>query len=64
MLGDFYARVGSRKEDDQWWQERGPFGYGDLNETGEELLSFLATNEATVCNTWLRRKTFTNLATS
>jgi len=41
------------------------FGYGEPNEAGEELLSFLATNEATVCNTWFMKKnTKTNLATS
>ena len=32
MLGDFNACVGSRSVDDQWWYERGPIGYGDLNE--------------------------------
>ena len=37
MLGDFNARVGFRKEDDQWWHEREPFGHDDLNEAGEEL---------------------------
>ena len=26
------------------------------NEAGEELLSFLATNGATVCNTWFMKK--------
>ena len=45
MLGDYNARVGSRNVD-----ERGPHGYGDLNDAGRELLSFLSTNEATVCN--------------
>ena len=56
MLGNFNARVGSRNVDDQLWYERGFFGYGDLNEAGEQLLSFLATNEATVCNTWFKKK--------
>ena len=52
MLGDFNARVGSRDVgNDVWWYERGPHGYGELNEAGRELLSFLSTNEATVCNT-------------
>lgn len=32
MLGDFNARVGSRGVDDEWWYERGPHGYGELNE--------------------------------
>ena len=56
MLGDFNARVGSRVEDDEWWYERGPHGYGDLNEAGKELLSFLSANEATVCNTLFEKK--------
>ncbi len=37
---------------DEWWYERGPHGYGDLME----LLSFLATNEATVCNSWFKKR--------
>ena len=53
LLVDFNACVGSSSIDDQWWYERGPLGYGELNEAGEELLSFLATNGATACNTWL-----------
>ncbi len=36
--------------------ERGPHGYGGLSEAGKELLSFLSTNEATVCNTWFRKR--------
>ena len=35
--------------------ERGPHGYGELNEAGRELLSFLSINEATVCNTWFSK---------
>jgi len=57
MLGDFNARVGSRAvDDDEWWYERGPHGYGELNEAGRDLLSFLSTNEATVCNTWFQKR--------
>ena len=53
MMVDFNARVGSRSGcHDEWWYERGPHGYGDLNEAGKELLSFLSANEATICNTW------------
>ncbi len=51
MLDDFNARVGSRLEDDLWWNERDPRGYGDLNEVGRELLTFLSINRATICNT-------------
>ena len=42
--------------DDEWWYERGLHGYGDLNDAGKELLSFLAINGATVCNTWFTKK--------
>lgn len=57
MLGDFNARVGSRAGiDDEWWHVRGPHGYGELNEAGKELLSFLSTNDATVCNTWFEKR--------
>ena len=57
ILGDFNARVGSREsEDDQWGRVYGPHGFGALNEAGRELLSFLAINEATVCNTWFWKK--------
>ena len=55
MLGDFNVCVGSGGASDEWWYERGLHGYGDLNKAGRELLSFLSTNEATVCNTWFRK---------
>ncbi len=35
---------------------RGPHGYGELNEAGRELLSFLSTNEAIVCNSLFEKK--------
>ena len=35
---------------------RGPHGHECLNEAGKELMSFLSTNEATVCNTWFQKK--------
>ena len=57
MLGDLNARVGSRAvDDDEWWYERAPHRYGELNEAGRDLLSFLSTNEATVCNTWFQKR--------
>ena len=57
MLGDFNAHVGTRGMDDEWWYEMGPqLGYGELNDAGRELLSFLSTNEATVFNTWFQKK--------
>ena len=49
ILGDFNACVGSRmcnsssnpREEDQWGSVRGPYGVGEVNEAGEELLNFL-----------------------
>ena len=43
ILGDFNARVGSRlvgEADDGWERTRGPFGVGEVNDAGRELLSF------------------------
>ena len=48
ILGDLNTRLGSREMNDEWWYERGPHGYGDLNEAGRELLSIFSMNEATV----------------
>ena len=56
VLGDFNACVGSRGVDDERWYQRGPHGYDELNDAGRELLSFLSTNEATVCNTWFQKR--------
>ena len=57
VLGDFNARVGSREHvGDQWDAMRGPYGYGVINDAGRELLSFLSVHQATVCNTWFRKK--------
>ena len=53
LLGDFNARIGSRSAGSDWG---GPHGYGNLNDAGRELLTFLAINEATVCNTWFQKK--------
>ena len=57
LLGDFNARVGSRESvDEEWRGVRGPCGYGQTNDCGRELLSFLSLHQATVCNTWFRKK--------
>ena len=57
ILGDFNARVGSRGgNDDPWCNVRGPHGYGESNDAGRELLAFLETNVAFVCNTWFEKK--------
>ena len=57
VLGDFNARVGSRDgTNDPWSRVRGPHGYGSTNDAGEELLTFLSMIEATVCNTWFKKR--------
>ena len=57
IMGDFNARVGSRlNDDDLWTSVRGPHGFGDINDSGRELLTFLAMNEATLHNTLFCKK--------
>ena len=60
LLGDFNAQVGAREEegeeDDLWQQERGPHGLGQCNDSGKELLAFLARNEFIIFNTWFKKK--------
>ena len=53
ILGDFNACIGSRSdgEDDLWGGVLGPHRYGELNDTGRELLSFSSCHQAAVCNT-------------
>ena len=61
IMEDFNARVGSRlSEGDQWTGVRGPHGLGEMNDAGRDLLTFLATTEATLCNTWFPKKKFTS----
>ena len=49
LLGDLNARVGSRRDtDDTWKGVRGPYGYGESNDMGRELLTFLSVTKATV----------------
>ena len=35
---------------------RGPNGYEETNNAGKELLDFLSSNEATLCNTWFQKR--------
>ena len=57
ILGDFNARVASRSgPDDKWGNVCGPHGIGECNSAGQELLSFLDMNNATICNTWFCKK--------
>ena len=57
ILGDFNARVGSRDSiDGEWSSVREPHGFESTNDSARELLAFLAQHQATVCNTWFRKK--------
>ena len=57
MLGAFNCHVGSRYvDDDDWWYERGPHGYGEIIEAGKELLSFVSTNDGSISDTWIEKK--------
>ena len=55
ILGDFNACLGSRVNDEQWTDVRGPHGLGVVNDVGRAL-SFLASHQATVCNTWFKKR--------
>ena len=49
ILGDFNARMGSRKcVGDRWGSVRGPHGY-EVIDDGKELLSFLSVHRAMLC---------------
>jgi hypothetical protein len=58
IVGDFNARVGSgvRGEDDEWNSVRGCHGVGRINESGEALLSWCASNGLVVMNTVYEKK--------
>ena len=58
LLGDFNARIGTAGGggglEDDWSLVRGPHGFGQNNEAGEELLTFLHLLDAVVCNSWFQ----------
>lgn len=66
LLGDFNARVGSRGDaayafggvdlQAEWSHVRGPDGIGECNDAGKELLSFMSINDASICNTWFKKR--------
>ena len=60
LVGDINARVGSTpKEDDSVWHGvRGYHGVGEMNESGENLLSFCAMNELIVMNALFEKANF------
>ena len=57
VVGDFNARVGSsERHEDIWNDVRGYHGVGRINEAGETLLSWCASNSLTVMNTMFEKK--------
>ena len=57
LLGDFNARVGVLKSDEEEWQGVvGRNGLDERNEAGEDLMQFCALNQLTVMNTWFQKK--------
>ena len=58
IVGDFNARVGSckRQEEDMWNGVRGCHGVGQINKSGEALLSWCALNNLAVIYTMFEKK--------
>ena len=54
LMGDFNAKVG--QDHHNWPDVIGKFGYGDMNQRGENLLSFCAKNDLYITNTNLKHK--------
>ena len=48
LCGDFNARLGKRKLEDNSF--RGSYGHGCKNESGEKLEEFLSANDLFACN--------------
>jgi len=57
LMGDFNARFGStpREKDSVWHGVLGYYGVGEMNESGENLLSFCAMNKLVVINTMFEK---------
>ena len=53
IMGDFNARVGMNPEH----PSAGKFGYGQMNDRGETLLSWLAAHNLVILNGWFRHRT-------
>ena len=57
MLRDLNARVGQRNRDsDVWSNVLGHFGIDNINQAGEDLLSFCNLNQLSMMNTWFQKK--------
>ena len=55
VLGDFNSKVG-RQTGDMWVGICGVYGVGQMNEEGERLLNFCATNKLSIMNTMYKQK--------
>ena len=57
VLGDLNARVGVRNRDFNMWSNvLGHFGIDDINQAGEDLLSFCDLNQLSLMNTWFQKR--------
>ena len=56
ILGDFNARVGVDSHTNTWHAVLGPHGVGRVNENGQRLLDFCATNKLLITNSWFQHK--------
>lgn len=57
LLGDFNARVGVLKPDEEEWRGvLGRNGLDERNEAGEDLMQFCALNQMSVMNTWFQKR--------
>lgn len=54
IIGDFNAKIGSRKTTEQ--RTMGSWGYGDRNSRGETLVQFCIGNEMSIANTFFRKR--------
>uniref|UniRef100_A0A8D8LZ42 Craniofacial development protein 2 n=3 Tax=Cacopsylla melanoneura TaxID=428564 RepID=A0A8D8LZ42_9HEMI len=52
LMGDFNSKVGSQKIDDII----GPYGLGDKNSAGDDLIAFCHENNLFLANTWFQQK--------
>uniref|UniRef100_A0A8D8XDM6 Craniofacial development protein 2 n=2 Tax=Cacopsylla melanoneura TaxID=428564 RepID=A0A8D8XDM6_9HEMI len=52
LLGDFNAKVGDKRIDNIV----GPYGLGDMNDSGEDLINLCTEKELFITNTWFEQK--------
>lgn len=52
VMGDYNAKVGGGRIDDIV----GPYGLGEINDSGNDLINFCCENDLFITNTWFRQK--------